>query len=77
MGIVKDYNFLIQKSVQLLLNTFNYDHSLMTVRAKDYFFGYDDKLIEFSTRLAKLVGQDVPFTKFGLLSKVSNKKKCF
>jgi hypothetical protein len=43
---------------------------MITVRAHEYFFGYDDKLVGLMTGVAKFFDQEIPFDKFGLLSQV-------
>ncbi|KAF6208175.1 hypothetical protein GE061_016626 [Apolygus lucorum] len=69
LGMTKKLNvptkFAISRFLKYILH---YSSSIVTVSANDFILGYDDKLVKLGMFLAKWTMQDVPFTRFGLLT---------
>ncbi|KAL1139346.1 hypothetical protein AAG570_006330, partial [Ranatra chinensis] len=66
--ILIDLNYISRKIVsQILHGMLSYSNTMVTVKAHDLFFGYDDRLVEVGARLAAFLQKDIPFKKFGLL----------
>ncbi|XP_073977395.1 platelet glycoprotein 4-like isoform X2 [Rhodnius prolixus] len=51
-----------------LKSVLKYSHAMIKVKAHEFFFGYDDKLVKVFTNLAKILQQPLPFEKFGILA---------
>ncbi|CAH1405820.1 unnamed protein product [Nezara viridula] len=69
IAVTKDMNRFSQIALSYFLRSLlRYSNSMITVKAHDFIFGYDDKLVELGLYVAKLLQRDVPFEKLGILS---------
>ncbi|KAK9506184.1 hypothetical protein O3M35_008165 [Rhynocoris fuscipes] len=65
----RNLNFWSQVSISYILRKgIKYSETMIKVRAHDFFFGYDDKLVKVFTEAAKFLQQPLPFEKFGILA---------
>lgn len=69
VALSKNINIFMRTSISLTLRKgFKYSSTMVTVKAHEFFFGYDDKMIEGITKVSNLLLQKIPFEKFGILA---------
>ncbi|XP_014244782.1 scavenger receptor class B member 1-like isoform X2 [Cimex lectularius] len=51
-----------------LRNIIRFTNSTISVTAHDFLFGYNDRIVKYGSEIARLLQQDVPFDKFGILA---------